>query len=399
MDDGRAVKEGAVRQGIMKRRFIPYSTQLIDADDIKAVTAALKSDFLTQGPAVEKFEKAVAKYCGAKYGVAFNSGTSALHGACFAAGISNGDEVITSPITFVASANCVVYCGGTPVFADIEGDGSALISIDQLKKKISPKTKAIIPVDYAGHPCDMDEINKIAKEKGLIVIEDAAHSLGATYKRRKVGSLADMTVLSFHAVKHITTGEGGMILTDNKDHRDSLVKFRTHGITRDVKGEGPWYYEMQDIGYNYRLTDIQSALGISQLKKLDRFVKARRKIAARYNKELKDVKGISLPPERESVKSSYHLYPIRLVGALAKKRSQIFNDLRASGIGVNVHYIPVPLQPFYQKNYGYKKGDFPNAESFYESEISIPIHQQMTRGNIDRVIRSVRDTIGKWRDK
>ena len=380
----------------MAKKFIPYGTQSIDNGDIRAVSSVLRSEFLTQGPNVAEFEHKLAKYCKAKYAVAMNSGTSALHAACFAAGIGKGDEVITSPITFVASANCVLYCGGTPAFADIENDGSGLVSIDQIKKKITPKTKAIIPVDYAGHPCDMDEINRIARKNGLIVIEDAAHSLGASYKGKKTGSLADMTILSFHAVKHITTGEGGAVLTNDKKYYDILLKFRTHGITRAVKGPGPWYYEMQYLGFNYRITDFQCALGISQLKKLDRFIKIRKRIAAAYNKAFSHVDGISTPVEKDFATSSYHLYPIRIGKTLSRNKEQIFNDLRAAGLGVNVHYIPVPLQPYYRKKFGFKKGDFPNAESFYESEISLPLHQKMTQSDIDRVIKAVTDTINKW---
>ncbi|MFH1709896.1 MAG: UDP-4-amino-4,6-dideoxy-N-acetyl-beta-L-altrosamine transaminase [bacterium] len=382
----------------MPKKSIPYSTQFIDKDDIKAVAAALLSNYLTQGPKVAEFEEKVAGYCGAKYAVAFNSGTSALHGACSAAGIGHSNEVITSPITFVASANCVVYCGGTPVFADVEPD-TALISVEKIKRKITSKTKAIIPVDYAGHPCDMDSINKISRENKLIVIEDAAHSLGAEYKGKKVGTLADMTILSFHAVKHITTGEGGMILTDNKSYYDKLIKFRTHGITRAVHSKDPWYYEMQDLGYNYRLTDIQCALGISQLKKLDKFLKIRRDIANRYNKAFADIEGIGIPVEKGHARSSCHLYPIRLNKELVLKKRQIFQDLRKLGIGVNVHYIPVPLQPYYRDKFGYKKGDFPHAEAFYQSEISLPLHQKMTKNDVDQVIQSIKRTVNKWRDK
>ncbi len=383
----------------MKRKFIPYSTQSIDAGDIKAVASVLRSDFLTQGPKVEEFEKKVAKYCGAKFAISFNSGTSALHGACFAAGIGPGDEVITSPITFVASANCVAFCGGTPVFADIENDGSGSISIKEIKKKVSSKTRAIIPVDYAGHPCDMDAINRIAKDNGLIVIEDAAHSLGARYKGKKVGTLADMTVLSFHAVKNITTGEGGMVLTNSREFRDKLVQFRTHGITRDVKGDGPWYYEMRELGYNYRLTDIQCALGISQLSKLDKFIKARRQIAAKYNKAFANIDEIGIPVEKGFAKSSYHLYPIKLSSKLISKKLSIFTNLRRLGLGVNVHYIPLPLQPYYAKKYGYKRSDFPAAVSYYESEISLPLHQKMTDSDVNFVVKAVKDTINNWRNK
>ena len=395
MDVSIAIKGVAFQQQLMKKRSIPYSTQCIEADDIKSVVRALKSAFLTQGPEVALFEKKVAKYCGAKYAVTFNSGTSSLHGACFAAGIGKGDEVITSPITFVASANCVVYCGGIPVFADISNDGTALISIDQIKKKITSKTKAIIPVDYAGHPCDMDEINNIAKKHGLVVIEDAAHSLGALYKGKRVGTLADMTVLSFHAVKNITTGEGGAVITDNKEYYDKLIMFRTHGITRDVQGDVPWYYEMQTLGYNYRLTDFQCALGISQLKKLDRFVRIRRDLAGKYNKALSGIDCIELPVEKPWAESSYHLYPMRFSSKLLSKKKQIFNRLRKLGIGVNVHYIPVPMHPYYRKKFGYEKGDFPNAEAYYESEISIPTHQQMTNKDVNYIVKNINRIINK----
>jgi len=377
----------------MKKRYIPYSTQLIDESDISAVTKALRSDFLTQGPRVAEFEKSLARYCGAKYCVVMSSGTAALHAACFAAGIKNGDEVITSPITFVASSNCVLYCGGKPVFADIEDDGTALISTKEIEKKLTSRTKAIIPVDYAGQPCDMDRINSIAKKNGSIVIEDAAHSLGATYKGRKVGTLADMTALSFHAVKHITTGEGGAVVTDNKQFRDRLIMFRTHGITRNVNGDGPWYYEMQELGFNYRLTDFQCALGMSQLKKLDKFVARRRKIASTYDHELSNIKGFDTPKEIEGAKSSYHLYPIMLKGGPLKRKLEIFNALREKGLGVNVHYIPVPMQPYYRKTFGYKAGDFPVAEAFYKSEISIPIHQKMDNADVKAVISTVKEVI------
>jgi perosamine synthetase len=375
--------------------FIPYSTQWIDDDDISAVKKALRAEYLTQGPKIAEFEKAVAKYCGAKYAVALNSGTAALHAACNAAGITKGDEVITSPITFVASANCALYCGGTPVFAEIDKK-LPLITADTIKKKITKRTKAIIPVDYSGHPCDMDAIRRLAKKNGLVLIEDAAHSFGATYKNKKVGSLADMTILSFHAVKHITTGEGGMLLTDNKRYYEKAMMFRSHGITRQCKGDGPWYYEMQSLGYNYRITDFQCALGLSQLKKLNKFVALRRKIASYYTNTLTDIEGIELPKEISGSKSSYHLYPIRLKGSLIKNKVRIFNDLRAGGLGVNVHYIPVHLQPYYKKTFGHKKGDYPNAESFYMSELSIPIHQKMTINDAKYVVKTLRSVITKW---
>lgn len=366
---------------------IPYATQCIDEEDIKAVSKALSDSYLTQGPRVAEFERKVAEYCGAKYAVAVNSGTSALHAACFAAGIHAGDEAITSPITFVASANCILYCGGNPVFADIKED---TVNIDprEIKNKINKKTRAIIPVHFAGHPSDLEEIQVIAKENNLAVIEDAAHALGAEYKGSKIGSCkySDMTVLSFHAVKHITTGEGGMILTNNKNYYDRLMMFRTHGITRDNEklsneNEGNWYYEMQFLGFNYRITDFQCALGTRQLSKLDRFVRHRREIVKKYNDAFKNLKGVIIPNEKKDVKSSWHLYVIRL----NENRKKVFESLRNMGLGVNVHYIPVHLQPYYQE-LGYKKGDFPKAENYYRGALTLPLYPSMGKAAVEYVI-------------
>jgi len=372
----------------------PYATQWIDEDDIKAVNDALRSSYLTQGPTVEKFEEKIADYCGVKYAVAMNSGTSALHAACFAAGISSGNEAITSPITFVASANAVLYCGGKPVFADVHKD---TINIDpkEIEKKITSKTNALIPVHFAGHPVELAEIKRIAKENKLMVIEDAAHALGAEYQGARIGSCqySDMTVLSFHAVKHITTGEGGMVTTNDEKFYKKMLLFRTHGITRDQvalenKNEGSWYYEMQALGYNYRITDFQCALGLSQLKKLDGFVSRRREIVAQYSQAFKELPGLTLPVEKAGVKSSWHIYPVRFHG----DRRAIFDRLRAKGIGVNVHYLPVYLQPYYRK-LGYQAGTCPNAERYYEQAITLPLYPKMTDGDVKTVIAAVKEVL------
>ncbi len=376
-----------------KKVMIPYSRQKIDEGDIQAVTDVLRSDWLTQGPKIAEFENKVAEYCGARYAVALSSGTAALHLACLTAGVATGDEVITSPITFVASANCALYAGGKPVFADIRPD-TICIDSKEIIERVSERTRAIIPVDFAGHPCDMDEINSIAKARDIVVIEDAAHSLGAEYKGKKVGSLADMTVCSFHPVKHITTGEGGMILTDNKEYHEKLLLLRSHGITRDSSRftsaassfTAPWYYEMQELGFNYRITDFQCALGISQMNKLDAFVQRRREIASLYNQAFSGINEIILPAELYGYKSSYHLYPIQIK---VHSRNKVFTALREKGIGVNVHYIPVHLQPYYQRTYGHRKGDFPAAEEYFNRCISLPVHHGMTDEDVQHVINGV----------
>lgn len=386
----------------LKHPFIPYGRQLIDEDDIQAVVDVLKSDYLTTGPAVKDFEDNVATYVGAKYAVAFSNGTAALHGACFAAGIGEGDEVITTPMTFAASANCVLYQGGKPIFADID-QKTYNIDPNEIRKKITSNTKAIIPVDFTGQPVDLDEINNIASEHNLIVIEDAAHAIGATYKNAKIGSIADMTMFSFHPVKHITTGEGGIITTNNKDFYDKLIQFRTHGITRDAsllkKNHGPWYYEMQFLGYNYRMTDIQATLGVSQLNKLDQFVERRRDIVKQYNLAFHSLKGINTPYQHSNGDSSWHLYIIKLnKDLLSIDRKHFFEALRQENIGVNVHYIPVHLQPFYQE-LGYKKGDYPNAEELYEKIITLPLFPSMSDEEVLYVIETVKITVQKHQMK
>ncbi|MHB8482286.1 MAG: UDP-4-amino-4,6-dideoxy-N-acetyl-beta-L-altrosamine transaminase [Nitrospiria bacterium] len=375
--------------------FIPYGRQSISDEDIAEVVRVLRSEWLTQGPGIEKFEQLVAHYCGAKEAIAVSNGTAALHAACFAAGISPGDEVITSPITFVASANAILYCGGRPIFADID-ESTGNIDPNEIEKKISKRTKAIIPVHYAGQPCDLDEIHHIARKHGLIVIEDSAHALGAIYKGKRVGSLSEMTTFSFHPVKHITTGEGGMILTNNEAYYQKLLLFRNHGITRESglmeKSEGPWYYEMQELGYNYRITDIQCALGISQIKKLDIFIQERKRIAAEYreyfNKELCDF--VFPLFEKGDRSHAYHLFPVKIdFKKIGIPRARVMKDLRSQGIGSQVHYIPVHLQPFYKRTQGWNRGDFPKAERFYDQILSLPMYPSMPKEGVRRVTEGI----------
>jgi UDP-4-amino-4,6-dideoxy-N-acetyl-beta-L-altrosamine transaminase len=405
--------------------LIPYGQQYIDDDDIREVVRVLKSNFITQGPAIPEFEQSLADYCGALHAVVFNSGTSALHGAYFALGLGKGDEFITSPITFVATANAGLYLQAKPVFVDVEPD-TGNIDASKINKKITNKTKLIAPVHYGGHPVNLENIRDIAAKHNLFVVEDACHALGARYRQRatgnrrqmksasdgwiKIGSckFSDLTILSFHPVKHITTGEGGAVLTNNKDFYEKLIMFRSHGITKDknkfkakakVKNYmkdhlnldlnlAPWYYEMQILGYNYRMTDIQAALGISQLKKLDSFVRQRRAIADMYNKAFIDNPWFDIPVEKEYADSSYHLYPIRLKDRYRKRKKEFFSRLRKNGIGVQVHYIPVCLQPYYRE-LGYKNGSCPVAEDFYHSEISLPIFPGLKQKDIKTVIEKV----------
>lgn len=382
-----------------RETYLPYGKQWIDEDDIKAVVNVLKGDFLTTGPYIGEFERAVADYVGTKYAVAFSNGTAALHGACYAAGIGEGDEVITTPITFAASANCVLYQGGTPVFADID-EKTYNIDPKEVEKKVTESTKAIIPVDFTGQPVNLDAIHEIANKHNLVVIEDAAHALGAKYKGKMVGSLSDMTMFSFHPVKHITSGEGGIITTNNKNYYDKLLMFRSHGITRDVdkmvENHGPWYYEMQFLGYNYRMTDFQAALGVSQLKKIDSFVARRKKYVEMYNEAFKEVKQVTTPFQDKESDSSWHLYIIKLdLDALSVSRKEIFQALQAKNIGVNVHYIPVHILPYY-KEMGHKNGDYPIAEELYERIISLPLFPAMEEKDVQDVIDAVKETIREF---
>jgi perosamine synthetase len=383
----------------VREKLLPYGRQSIEEADIQAVVEVLRSDWLTTGPKVDEFEEAFAARVGAKHAVSFTSGTAALHAAAFAAGLKSGDEAITTPLTFAATANCVLYCGATPVFADVSAD-TINIDPDQIVTKITPKTRAILPVDYAGHAPDLNAILEIARQRGLIVIEDACHALGAEYGGTRVGSIADMTVFSFHPVKHVTTGEGGMVTTNEAKLAETLRRFRNHGISTDARQRhkaGQWYYEMVLLGFNYRLPDITCALGLEQLTRLDANLARRREIARVYTKAFREIPGVVPPVVRPDVNPAWHLYPIRLdLQKLRADRGQIFRALRAENIGVNVHYIPVHTHPYYREQFGYKGGEFPVAEDAYARLLSLPMFHAMTERDVADVIQAVRKVIGHY---
>lgn len=376
--------------------MLPYGHQQIDDDDIQSVVEVLRSDWLTTGPKVQEFEEVFAAYVGAKHAVTFSSGTAALHGAAFAAGIEPGDEAITTPLTFCATANCIFYQGAAPVFADVRPD-TLTIDPAEMGNRITPRTKAVIPVDYAGHPADLDEILSLAEKHNLVVIEDACHSLGAKYKSRRVGSIAHMTVFSFHPVKHITTGEGGMVTTNDSQLAQRLRIFHNHGINSDARNrmaQGQWYYEMVALGFNYRLTDIGCALGLSQLRKLDSNLARRREIAARYNEAFRDLPGVRIPEVSPCTNPAWHLYAIRFEQeALGASRAEVFAALRAEGLGVNVHYVPVHLHPYYETKFGDRRGEYPVAEKAYEQLISIPLFHGMTDADVHDVVTAVHKVV------
>lgn len=351
-----------------------------------------------------EFEASIAKRCEARYAVAFSSGTAALHGACHVAGIRSGDEVITTPITFAASANCVRQCGGEAIFADVE-DETCTLDPDAVARAITPRTRAIIPVDFAGHPCRMDEMRALATRHGLTVIEDAAHALGAHYREQPVGSMADMTVFSFHPVKIMTTGEGGMVVTNREDMYERLRRFRSHGMTRDAGAHPPWFYEQHELGINGRMTDIQAALGVSQLAKVHQFLDRRRVIVDRYQSAFADIPELRQPVERNDVRSAWHLYVIRLrLETLEWTRREVFETLRAQGLGVQVHYIPVYTHPYYRlsrasrSNERHKSCEVSSvrcerAERYYEEAISLPLFPKMTDDDVEYVIQTVHEVI------
>jgi len=368
----------------MTKQLIPYGRQWIDSSDIKAVTKILHSGWITQGPTIETFEAKIAQKVSAKYAIAVSNGTAALHAACFAAGIGPGDEVIVPTLTFTASANCVLFCGGTPVLCDIDPITLA-ININEAEKKITKKTKAIIAVDFAGHSAEWDKLRLIAKKYNLILIDDAAHALGSKFKGEPIGSLADLTTFSFHPVKAITTGEGGMIVTNNKNYFEKMRLFRSHGIAKTAN-HPLWYQEMIEMGYNYRITDIQAGLGLSQFKKLDKFLNRRRKIAQEYIKAFGKIKEIVLPPNENWTLHAWHIFPIQFKSL---DRNIIFDKLLKSGIKCQVHYLPIHLHPYYQKKLGCRKGDFPNAEKYFSRCLTIPLFPAMDKKMVDKVIREI----------
>ena len=384
--------------------MICYGKQTVDAADIVAVTRVLKSDFLTQGPIVNQFEKTVADYVGAKYAVAVTNATSALHIACMAAGIGEGDVLWTSPNTFTASANCGRYCGANVDFVDID-DKTYNMSVSVLEEKLKAAKdtdklpQIVVPVHFAGQSCDMKRIRDLSQKYGFFVLEDASHAAGADYLGSKVGSckFSDMTVFSFHPVKIITTGEGGMVLTNNKDLYEKLCLYRSHGITRDPnmmthESDGPWYYQQVDLGFNYRMTDIQAALGYSQMKKLDKFVARRRELVRRYDELLKDL-PLRTPFVMNGANPSWHLYVVRVDFAQVKKtKKQIFDEMKERGIMLNLHYIPVHTQPYYQKM-GHKREECPVSLDYYREAMTLPLYYSLTNEQQNEVVKALKEVL------
>ncbi len=391
-----------------KREFIPYGCQSVDEDDIQAVVDVLRSPSLTQGPRISKFEEEFAKRVGAKYAVAVNSATSALHIACMAADLSTNDELITTPNTFVASANCGIYCGANPIFADID---SKTYNIDplEIERRFTEKTKVVVPVHFAGQSADMKAIDEVVKThssrngRKTFIVEDASHALGSYYYDTSVGSCAhsDITVFSFHPVKHITTGEGGMAVTNDRNLFERMQMHRSHGITQapeylEISSPGYWHYQQIHLGYNYRITDLQCALGLRQLDKLDQFIGRRREVVDYYNEAFSGLENLVRPYESEFSNANFHLYVLKFdFEKIGMSRTELMLKFREMGIGTQVHYIPVHSQPYYQQNFGYKWGDYPKAEAYFEKCLSIPLYPKITTEKVEFVVRSIKGIIGR----
>lgn len=380
----------------VRSQMLPYGRQQIDEDDIAAVVKVLRGPLITTGEVIPAFEAAVAETAGVAHGVALCNGTAALHAAMHCLGIGSGDEVIVPAITFAATANAVVYEGGVPVFADVDPD-TLLLNPRDVEQRITPRTKAVIAVDYAGQPCDYDALRQVTDEYGLTLVSDACHALGGSYRNRPVGSQADLSTFSFHPVKPITTGEGGMVVTNDTELADRMRRFRNHGITVDYarrQREGSWFYEIAELGYNYRITDIQCALGLSQLPKLGGWVRRRQAIAERYDQAFAGVASVEPLKRHSHVSHAYHLYVVRVrEDHCALTRAEVFKALIIEGIGVNVHYIPVHLHPFYRERFGCGEGDCPVAESVYEQIISLPIFPAMSDEDVADVIEAVNKVV------
>lgn len=369
--------------------YLPYGRQCISDDDIDAVVEVLRSAWLTTGPMVEAFERAFSAACGASFGVAVNSGTAALHAAVHATGIGPGEEMIVPSMTFAATANSALYVGATPVFADVEAD-TLLLDPEDVARKVGSNTRAVMSVDYAGQPCDYDRLSGITRARGLRLVADSCHAVGATYGGRPVGTLADVTAFSFHPVKHLTTGEGGMALTADESLAAAMRVFRNHGITSDHRTreqQGSWFYEMVELGYNLRLTDFQCALGLSQLSKIGRWVAQRRALAALYDDRLAGSIDVVPLARRAGREHAYHLYVVRVIGE--GRRDRLFRFLRERGIGVNVHYVPVHLHPYYRKRFGTGPGLCPMAEQAYSEILTLPLYPAMDEADVDRVVKLI----------
>lgn len=381
----------------VRKNFLELFRPVIGKEEIKEVVDTLKSDWISTGPKVQIFEEQMKKYIGCKHAISLNSCTAGLHLALIAAGVGEGDEVITSPFTFTATANVILHVGAKPVFVDIKKD-TYNIDPDLIEEAITKKTKAIIPVHYGGHPCDMDAILDIAKKYKLIVIEDAAHAIGSKYKGKKIGTISDFTAFSFYATKNMTTAEGGMVCLNDDEAAEKIRILRLHGMNRDAwkrySHQSSWYYEVKYPGYKYNMTDIQASLGIHQLKKLKGFIAKRKKIVKFYNKNFSNLAGISVADIKDYIHHSHHLYTILIdLTKLKIRRSQFFKALKAENIGVNVHFIPVHLHPYYEDNFGFKRGDFPNAEYIFDRILTLPLYPSMTATDAEDVVKAVKKIV------